>query len=88
MSQNMAVIVGLKMATTLGAPKLEVRSDLLLIVSQANEKYTVKNDRMVAYLKVVTGWKAKFSHCNFKQVPRSKNQPHSLQSSTSNSDAR
>ena len=28
---------------------------------------------MTAYLKVDTAWKAKFSYCNFKQVPRSEN---------------
>ena len=26
-------------------------------------------------MKVVTAWKAKFSHCDFKQVPKSKNNP-------------
>jgi len=68
-----AVIACLKMTTTIGVTELEVRCDSLLIVSQVNGKYTAKNDRMAAYLKVVTGWKAKFSCCDFKQVPRSEN---------------
>ena len=55
------IIAGLKMATTLGVMELEVRCDLLLIVSQINIEYTAKDDRMVAYLKVVTTWKARFS---------------------------
>ena len=28
---------------------------------------------MAAYLKIVMTWKAKFSHCDFKQIPRSEN---------------
>ena len=53
--------------------ELEVRCDSLLIVSQVNGEYAAKDGRMAAYLKVVTAWKAKLSHCDFKQVPRSEN---------------
>ena len=68
-----AVIAGLKMATTVGVAKLEVRCDSLLIVSQINGKYTVKDDWMTAYLKIVLTWKGKFSYCDFKQISRSEN---------------
>jgi len=47
--------------------------DSLLIVSQINRECTSKDDRMVAYLKIVTTWKSKFSCCNFIQVLRSEN---------------
>ena len=49
-----AVIMGLKIETTIGIQELEVRCDSLLIVSQVNREYTVKDDRMAAYLKIVT----------------------------------
>ena len=49
------------MATTLGFAKLEVQCDSLLIVSQINREYTVKDDQTVTYLKIVMTWKAKFS---------------------------
>jgi len=61
------------MTTALGVTELEVQCDSLLIVSQVDGDYTTKDDRMVAYLNVVTAWKTKFSRCDFKQVPRSKN---------------
>jgi len=46
--------MGLKIETTIGIQELEVRCDSLLIVSQVNREYTVKDDRMTAYLKIVT----------------------------------
>jgi len=61
------------MVTTLRVKELGVQCDSLLIVSQVNGEYTAKDDQMVAYLKVVATWKAKVSHCNFKQIPRSEN---------------
>ena len=61
------------MTTALGVTELEVQCDSLLIVSQVDGDYTTKDDRMVAYLNVVIAWKTKFSRCDFKQVPRSKN---------------
>ena len=61
------------MATTLGIAELEVRCDSLLIVSQINREYVAKDDRMTAYLKIVTSWNAKFSRCDFKQVLRFEN---------------
>ena len=41
-----AVIVGLRMVATLRVTKLEVRFDLLLVVSQVIGEYTIKDDRM------------------------------------------
>ena len=64
-----AVIVGLWMAVTLGVTGLEVYCDSLLMVSQINGEYAVKDDRMVEYLQIVLSLKSKFLHCNFKQVP-------------------
>ena len=61
------------MAITFGVMELEVWCDLLLIVSQVNGEYAVKDDRMAAYLKVVIAWKTKFRRCDSKQVPRSEN---------------
>jgi len=53
-----AIIVGLKMATTLEVTKLEVHCNSLLIVSQINGEYTTKDDRIAAYLEIVMIWKA------------------------------
>ena len=61
------------MAATIGIAELEVHYDSLLIVSQVNREYMAKNDRMATYLKIITTWKSKFSHCNFIQVSISKN---------------
>jgi len=61
------------MVTTLKVAELEVRCDSLLIVSHINREYAAKDDRMVAYLKIVMTWKAKFSRCDFKQILRSEN---------------
>jgi len=66
-------IVGLKMAATIGIMELEVPCDSLLIVNQINKEYITKDDQMVAYLKIITTWKSKFSRCNFIQVRRSEN---------------
>ena len=38
-----------------------------------NREHPVKDDWMVVYLKIVMTWKAKFSSCDFKQIPRSEN---------------
>jgi len=48
-----SVIMSLKMTTALGIAALEVQRDSLLIVSQINREYTVEDNRMAAYLKIV-----------------------------------
>ena len=45
--------MSLKMTTALGIAALEVQRDSLLIVSQINREYTVEDNRMAAYLKIV-----------------------------------
>ena len=47
-------VIGLKIVTTLGVVKLEVRCDSLLKVSQINREYAAKDDQMAAYLKIVS----------------------------------
>jgi len=43
-------------------------------MSQISRESTTKDDRIVAYLKIVTTWKAKFSrYYDFKQIPRYEN---------------
>jgi len=54
------------MAITVRVMELEVHCDLLLIVSEINRECTAKDDQMVAYLKIITTWKVKFSFCDFK----------------------
>ena len=61
------------MATTLGVIRLKVCRNSLLMVSQVNGEYAAKDEQMVAYLQLVLSLKSKFSQCEFKQVPRSKN---------------
>jgi len=67
-----AIIAGLMMAATIGIKEFEVHCYSLHIVSQINGEYTAKDERM-AYLKIITTWKFKFSCCKFIQVPRSEN---------------
>ena len=67
------VIPGLKMAATLGVTRFEVYCDSLLVVSQVNGKYTVKDERMAAYLQLVLNLRLKFLRRNFKQISRPKN---------------
>jgi len=45
-----ADVAGLRMTTTLRVNGLEVRCDSLLMVSQVNGEYAVKDERMVVYL--------------------------------------
>ena len=45
-----AFIAGLKMVATLGLARLEIHFDSLLAVSQVKGEYTVKDERMAAYL--------------------------------------
>jgi len=61
------------MAATLGVTRFEVYCDSLLVVSQVNGKYTVKDERMAAYLQLVLNLRLKFLRRNFKQISRPKN---------------
>jgi len=52
---------------------LVVCCDSLVVVSQVNGEYVAKDERMAAYLQLILSLKFKFPRCDFKQVPRSKN---------------
>jgi len=54
------VIVGLRMAATLGVTGLEVCCNLLLVMSQVNREYATKDECMAAYLQIVLNLKSKF----------------------------
>jgi len=48
------------MAATLRVIGLEVRYNSLVVVSQVNRKYAVKDERMAVYLQLVLNLKSKF----------------------------
>ena len=48
-----ALIVGLKLAKDVGAEKLEIYSDSMLVVQQLKGEYDAKDEGMIQYLKVV-----------------------------------
>ena len=60
-----AIIAGLKMAATLRVIGLKIHCNSLLVVSQVKGEYTVKDERMAAYLQLVLSLKSKFLRCDF-----------------------
>ena len=48
-----ALIAGIRLAKDIGAEKLEVFSDSMLVVQQLNGQYEAKGEGMVQYLQLV-----------------------------------
>lgn len=51
-----ALLDGLRMATSMGIQRLEVRGDSNLAICQANSKFDAKDPKMVSYLSVSWTW--------------------------------
>ena len=72
-AENEVVLIGFRMETTLMVTGLEIRCDSSLVVNQVKREYIARDARMAEYLQLVLGLKSKILRCNFKWVPRSKN---------------
>ena len=68
-----AVIAGLNLAHSLEVDQLEVHSDSQLVVSQIEDTYEAKSERMVLYLQKVRDLLKKFVSVQIKYVPRTEN---------------
>ncbi|XP_077222179.1 uncharacterized protein LOC143856022 [Tasmannia lanceolata] len=68
-----ALLVGLSLATELGAGKLKIYRDSQLIVNQVNETYEAKGLRMKRYLQTVKEKLQRMGEVEILQVPRDMN---------------
>ena len=68
-----ACIMGLCAALGLGVKELEVYGDLTLIISQIQNKWKIKEERMMPYHECLQ-WASKFSKIQYQYVPRMQNQ--------------
>jgi len=68
-----AVIIGLERARDLGARRVLVRSDSLLLVNQLSGVYRVKSEHLKALHQRVVTLAAGFEETRFEHVPRANN---------------
>ena len=68
-----ALVAGLKLAKDIGAEKIEILSDSMLVVQQLKGEYEAKDDGMIKYLHVVRSLVSEFKYWNITKVPRSEN---------------
>ena len=69
-----ACIIGLRVALGLGVKELEVFGDLTLIVSQIQNKWKIKEERLMLYHECFQKWVLKFIKIQYQYVPRMQNQ--------------
>ena len=69
-----ALLHGLRMATSMGVQRLEVRGDSNLVISQVNGKFDAKDPMMAAYRNAVLQISARFEGLEFHHVARDSNQ--------------
>ncbi|XP_073153444.1 uncharacterized protein [Henckelia pumila] len=69
-----AFIMGIKLALSVGAKKLTIHSDSQLIVSQVNENYEAKEDKILEYLTQVNEILSRLDSYDIKQIPRAENE--------------
>lgn len=55
-SEYEAILTGLKLAKSMGAKNVLLKSDSKLIIGQSKGEYEVKEKRMQKYLKLTTNW--------------------------------
>lgn len=68
-----AILVGLDLALTLAAIKLEICSDFQLIVGQIQKEYEANDEHMAHYFTLVEDHLAKLGEWVVKRIPRTKN---------------
>ena len=65
-----ACIMGLHAALGLGVKELEVYGDLALIISQAQNKWKIREKRLMPYHECLQKWASKFIKIQYQYVPR------------------
>ena len=65
--------MGLNLAITLAATRLEIRNDSQLIVEQIQKEYEEKDERMARYLAMVENRLKKLDEWVIRRVPRKEN---------------
>ncbi|XP_023880935.1 uncharacterized protein LOC111993322 [Quercus suber] len=66
--------MGLRAALGLGVKELEVYGDSTLIISQIQNKWKIKEERLMPYHECLQKWASKFSKIQYQYVPRMQNQ--------------
>ena len=66
-------IMGLREAIGLGVKELEVYGDSTLIISQIQNKWKIKEERLMPYHECLQKWASKFSKIQYQYVPRMQN---------------
>ena len=74
MAEYEACIYGVKVALAAGANDLLVYGDSLLIISQANEEWEVKEERLKSYVGYLKTLMKGFAKCLFIHLSRDENQ--------------
>ncbi|XP_030964397.1 uncharacterized protein LOC115985610 [Quercus lobata] len=69
-----ACIMGLRAALSLGVREFEVYRDSALIISQIQNKWKIKEERLMPYHECLQKWVSKFSKIQHQYVPRMQNQ--------------
>nr|XP_023929895.1 uncharacterized protein LOC112041216 [Quercus suber] len=65
-----ACIMGLRAALGLGVKELEVYGDSALIIFQIQNKYKIKEERLMPYHECLQKWASKFNKIQYQYVPR------------------
>ena len=68
-----ALIARIRLAKDIGAEKLEVFSDSMLVVQQLNGQYEAKGERMIQYLQHVRAMTSEFLYWSINKIPRAAN---------------
>ena len=66
--------MGLRAALGLGVKELGVYSDSTLIISQIQNKWKIKEERLMPYHECLQKWASKFSKIQYQYVRRTQNQ--------------
>ncbi|XP_075649767.1 uncharacterized protein LOC142620255 [Castanea sativa] len=69
-----ACIMSLQAAISLGVKELEVYGDSALIISQIQNKWKIKEERLMPHHECLQKWASKFSKIRHQYVPRMQNQ--------------
>ena len=68
-----AVLIGLRIAKSLGVRNLKLNLDSKLVVGQITKEYEAKEDRMKRYLKLTNQLVSNFDDVRITQVPKEEN---------------
>ena len=69
-----ACIIGLRATLGLGVKEFEVYVNLALIISQIQNRWKIKEERLMPYRECLQKWALKFNKIQYQYVPRMQNQ--------------